>query len=95
MSVPIPLRLDFSATRLRELAKKAKDGLQARRFLTVAAIYDGATRSEAARSAASVYRSSGPGYCGSTRRALRVCWIESRQANPPSSMMVSARQLLG
>jgi transposase len=49
MSVPIPLRRDFSASRLRSLAKKSKDGPQARRLLTLAAIYDGATRSEAAK----------------------------------------------
>jgi transposase len=49
MSVPIPLRRDFSAARLRGLAKKTKDGPQARRLLTLAAIYDGAARSEAAK----------------------------------------------
>ena len=49
MSVPIPLRRDFSAARLRGLAKKTKNGPQARRLLTLAAIYDGATRSEAAK----------------------------------------------
>ena len=49
MSVPIPLRRDFSASRLRSLAKKTKDGPQARRLLTLAAIYDGATRTEAAK----------------------------------------------
>ena len=49
MSVPIPLRRDFSASRLRGLAKKTKDGPQARRLLTLAAIYDGATRTEAAK----------------------------------------------
>jgi transposase len=49
MSVPIPLRRDFGAARLRGLAKKAKDGPQARRLLTLAAIYDGATRTEAAK----------------------------------------------
>jgi hypothetical protein len=43
------LRRDFSASRLRSLAKKAKDGPQARRLLTLAAIYDGATRTEAAK----------------------------------------------
>jgi transposase len=31
------------------LAKKSKDGPQARRLLTLAAIYDGAIRSEAAK----------------------------------------------
>jgi putative transposase len=49
MSVPIALRRDFNAARLRGLAKKSKDGPQARRLLTLAAIYDGATRSEAAK----------------------------------------------
>jgi len=49
MSVPIPLRLDFDAPQLRGLAKKAKDGPQTRRLLALAAIYDGATRTEAAK----------------------------------------------
>jgi hypothetical protein len=33
MSVPIPLRVDFDASRVRGLAKKTKDGPQARRLL--------------------------------------------------------------
>jgi transposase len=45
----ILLRGDFDASRLRSLAKKAKDGAQARRLLALAAIYDGATRTEAAK----------------------------------------------
>src|SRR5450759_1368135 len=49
MSVPIPLQWDFSAPQLRGLAKKTKDGPQARQLLTLAAIYDGATRTEAAK----------------------------------------------
>jgi transposase len=49
MSVPIPLRLDFGAVQLRGLARKTKDGPQARRLLALAAIYDGATRTEAAK----------------------------------------------
>ena len=49
MSVPIPLRGDFDAAQLRGLAKKTKDGLQARRLLALAVIYDGGTRSEAAK----------------------------------------------
>jgi hypothetical protein len=43
MSVPIPLRRDFNAAQLRGLARKTKDRSQARRLLTLAAIYDGAT----------------------------------------------------
>jgi transposase len=45
----ILLRGDFDASRLRSLAKKAKDGPQARRLLALAAIYDGAMRTEAAK----------------------------------------------
>ena len=48
MSAPIALRRDFGASQLRGLAKKTKDGPQARRLLALAAIYDGATRTEAA-----------------------------------------------
>jgi hypothetical protein len=48
MSAPIPLRRDFGASQLRGLAKKTNDGPQARRLLALAAIYDGATRTEAA-----------------------------------------------
>ena len=47
--IAIPLRADFDARQLRLIAKKAKDGPQARRLLAVAAIYDGALRSEAAK----------------------------------------------
>src|SRR5438445_6337428 len=49
MSAPIPLRWDFDASQLRSLARRTKDAPQARRLLALAAIYDGATRSEAAK----------------------------------------------
>src|SRR4029077_16381511 len=49
MSAPIPLRKDFDASQLRGLARRSKDGPQARRLLALAAIYDGATRTEAAK----------------------------------------------
>jgi hypothetical protein len=44
-----PLRQDFDASQLRGLARRSKDGPQARRLLALAAIYDGATRTEAAK----------------------------------------------
>ena len=47
--MPIPLRSDFDATALRRLARKTKDGPQARRLLALAAIYEGASRAEAAQ----------------------------------------------
>ena len=46
--MPIPLRPDFDATRVRLEAKRSKDGAQARRLLALAAIYEGASRTEAA-----------------------------------------------
>jgi transposase len=49
MSIPVSLRGDFKASQLRALARKTKDGPQAQRLLALAAIYDGATRTEAAR----------------------------------------------
>jgi hypothetical protein len=49
MSTAIGLRADFDATRLRAIAKQAKDGPQARRLLPLASIYEGATRTEAAK----------------------------------------------
>ena len=45
----IALRGDFDADKLRTLAKKTKDGPQARRLLALAAIYDGASRTQAAK----------------------------------------------
>ena len=45
----LALRPDFNADVLRAIACKTKDGPQARRCLALAAIYEGATRAEAAR----------------------------------------------
>lgn len=45
----IALRADFDAPALRGLARRSRDAAQARRLLALAAIYDGGTRSEAAR----------------------------------------------
>ena len=47
--MPVPLRSDFDATALRRIARRSKDGPQARRLLALAVIYEGATRTEAAR----------------------------------------------
>ena len=38
MAAPIPLHQDFDASQLRSLARKSKDGPQARRLLALAAI---------------------------------------------------------
>jgi transposase len=45
----VPLWRDFDAATLRAVAKKTKDAAQARRLLALAAIYEGAMRTEAAK----------------------------------------------
>jgi transposase len=49
MAVPIALREDFDGPGLRRLAKGTKDAAQARRLLALAEIYDGSSRTDAAR----------------------------------------------
>jgi transposase len=46
--MPIALRGDYDARTVRDAARICKDGAQTRRLLAVAAIYDGASRTEAA-----------------------------------------------
>jgi transposase len=47
--MPVPLRADFDAFAVRRWARKSKDGPQARRLLALAAIYEGASRTDAAK----------------------------------------------
>ena len=49
MARAIALPDGFDAAALRQLAKNSKNGPQIRRLLSLAAIYDGATRTEAAK----------------------------------------------
>jgi transposase len=49
MSAAVPLREDFRAADLRRLARASRDAGQSRRQLALAAIYEGGSRSEAAR----------------------------------------------
>jgi transposase len=49
MPAPVKLRDDYDGDRLRQLAKRATDADQTRRLLALAAIYDGASRGEAAK----------------------------------------------
>lgn len=49
MSIPIPLRTDFDGPTLRRSAKTTRDAAQVRRLLSLAEIYDGGSRSDAAR----------------------------------------------
>lgn len=47
--MPLPLRADFSAPDLRRAARRTKDAAQGRRLLALASIYDGGSRTEAAK----------------------------------------------
>ena len=49
MAVPIALRQDFDGPGLRRLANQSRDAAQARRLLALAEIYDGGSRTDAAR----------------------------------------------
>ena len=49
MTMPVGLREDYNAARLRQLARDSDDADQVRRLLALAAIYDGDSRAEAAR----------------------------------------------
>src|ERR1700744_456820 len=49
LAMPIALRVDLDAMQLRAVARESKDAGQTRRLLALAAIYDGATRTEAAK----------------------------------------------
>jgi len=49
MALPVRLRNDYSAAELRRLAAATKKANQSRRLLSLAAVLDGMTRTEAAR----------------------------------------------
>ena len=49
MGRAITVRTDFTASEVRRFAKRAKDAAQARRLLAIAAVLDGASREEAAK----------------------------------------------
>src|SRR3954471_1381100 len=72
--MPVPLQTDFSADALRVIARKAKDGPQARRLLALAAIYEGATRAETARIG------------GGTRQIVRD-WVMKFNAHGPAGLI--------
>lgn len=49
MGQPIAVRTDLTAVEVRRLARRAKDSDQVRRLLAIAAVLDGASRTEAAK----------------------------------------------
>jgi transposase len=74
MSAAVCLRDDFEADELRELAGKVKNASQARRLLSIAAVYDGMDREEAARLG------------GMDRQTLRD-WVHRFNARGPDGLL--------
>ena len=72
--MPIPLRADFDAQMMRAAARRSTNGPQARRLLALAAIYDGATRAEAAEIG------------GVTRQIVRD-WVVKFNADGPGGLV--------
>jgi transposase len=65
---------DFDGSRLRDLLKHTKDGPQAPRLLALAAIYDGVTRTEAAK-------------IGSLERLITRDWVLRFNAPGPDGLL--------
>jgi transposase len=76
--MPIPLRADFDARMMRAAARWSKDGPQARRLLVLAAIYDGASRTEAAKIG------------GVTLQIVRD-WVMKFNAHGPEGLIIASR----
>ena len=89
MSAPIPLRRDFGAFQLRGLAKKTKDGPQARRLLALAAIYDGASagrkKPTGLRAVFRLLRQT----TQLERTKISAQWYRSRHDEPPAFAMLN------
>src|SRR6201993_3287993 len=49
MGQAVAVRSDYTSGEVRQFAKQAKDAAQARRLLAIAAVLDGASRTEAAK----------------------------------------------
>lgn len=89
MTAAIPIRYDYSASDLRQLAARSKDANASRRLLALAAVLDGMSRSDAARIGGMdrqtlrdwVHRFNAEGPEGLENRALpgRECWLSPEQ----------------
>ena len=72
--MPVPLRADFDANALCVIARRTKDGPQTRRLLALAAIYDGAARTEAA-------------WIGGVTRQVVRDWVVKFNAQGPEGLI--------
>lgn len=70
----LPLRTDFDAKSCRQAAKHARDASQARRLLSIAAIYGGASRGEAA-------------VLGSVTVQIVCDWVKKFNAHGPDGLI--------
>jgi uncharacterized protein involved in tellurium resistance len=73
MGAAIQLRSDYSAADLRRLARKSRDAKQTRRLLALATIYEGGSRTQAAKTGGvglQIIRD--PRYCLSPRSERRL-----------------------
>lgn len=74
MPAALALRTDYDSTHLRDIARCSKNSNQIRRLLSLAAVYDGMNRTEAARIA------------GHDRQALRR-WVLRFNADGPDGLL--------
>ena len=74
MAAAVEIREDYSAEALRQLAAKAKDASQARRLLALAAVCEGKSREEAARTG------------GMDRQTLRD-WVHAFNGRGPEGLI--------
>jgi transposase len=74
MTQAIGLRDDYTASQVRKLAAKVKDANQSRRLLSLAAVYDGKNRTQAARIG------------GMDRQTLRD-WVHRFNAEGPDGLL--------
>ena len=74
MPTALALRTDYDSAHLRDIARCSKNSNQSRRLLSLAAVYDGMNRTEAARIA------------GQDRQALRR-WVLRFNADGPDGLL--------
>ena len=70
MAAALALRDDFTAARMRALARSSRDANQVRRLLALATIYEGGSRGDAAQFGGVGCRRFAIGSCGSTPPVL-------------------------
>src|SRR6516162_8550899 len=78
MGQALAVRTDFTASEVRRLTKRVKDAAQARRLLAIAAVLEGASRTEAAKIG------------GMDRQTLRDRVIRFNNQGPPGLINIAS-----